>query len=59
MMSQPGYQRIVIHILPNISRSNSNQTMKFSQLVDEKQWETIFLKNYTKIVVEQLVPDLF
>ena len=37
MMSQPGYQRIVIHILPNISRSNSNQTMKFSQLVDEKQ----------------------
>ena len=59
MMSQPGYQRIVIHILPNISRSNSNQTMKFSQLVDEKQWETIFLKNYTKIVVEKLVPDLF
>ena len=36
-MSQPGYQRIVIHILPNISSSNSNQTMKFGQLVDEKQ----------------------
>ena len=58
-MSQPGYQRIVIHILPNISSSNSNQTMKFGQLVDEKQWETIFLKNYTKIVVQKLVPDLF
>ena len=31
-MSQPGYQTIEIHILPNISRSKSNQTVKFSQL---------------------------
>ena len=37
MMSQPGYQKIVTHILPNILRNNSNQTMKFGQLVDEKQ----------------------
>ena len=59
MMSQPGYQKIVTHILPNILRNNSNQTMKFGQLVDEKQWETIFLKNHTKNVVENRVPDLF
>ena len=37
MMSQPGYQKIVTHILPNILRNNSNRTMKFGQLVDEKQ----------------------
>ena len=59
MMSQPGYQKIVTHILPNILRNNSNQTMKFGQLVDEKQWETIFLKNHTKNVVENRVTDLF
>ena len=28
-MSQPGYQTITIHILPNISQSKSNKTMKF------------------------------
>ena len=39
---------IVIHILPNISRSKGNQTMKFGQLIE---WNTrnIFLeKSYTK-----------
>ena len=34
MTLQPGQQTIVIHILPNISRSKGNQTMKFSQLID-------------------------
>ena len=28
MTSQPGKQTIAIHILPNISRSKDNQTMK-------------------------------
>ena len=32
MTSQPGYQTIVIQILPNISRSKGNQTLKFGQL---------------------------
>ena len=31
MTSQPGQQTILIHILPNISRSKGNQTMKFGQ----------------------------
>ena len=30
--SQPGKQRITIHILPNISPSKGNQTMKFDQI---------------------------
>ena len=33
MMSEPGKQTIAIHILPNISRSRGNQTMKFGQLI--------------------------
>ena len=33
MASQPGLQTIAMHILPNISRSKSNQTMKFGQLI--------------------------
>ena len=32
MTSQPGYQTIAIHILPNISRIKGNQTIKFGQL---------------------------
>ena len=41
-MSQPGQQTIVIHILPNISRSEGNQAMKFGQLIQYK----IMLKNH-------------
>ena len=33
--------------------------MKFGQLVDEEQWETIFLKNHTQNVVKKLVSDRF
>ena len=48
MTSQPGWQTIVIHILPNISRSKGNQTMKFGQLI-ECNMRNIFLeKPYTK-----------
>ena len=32
MTSQPGYQRSTTHILSNMSRSESNQTMKVGQL---------------------------
>ena len=34
MTSQPGYQTITIHILPNISRSKDNLAMKFGQLAE-------------------------
>ena len=48
MTSQPGYQTIVLHILPNISRSKGNQTKKFGQLI-ENNTKNIFLeKSYTK-----------
>ena len=48
MTSQPGQQTFAIHILPNISRSKGNQTMKFGQLI-EYDMRNIFLeKSYTK-----------
>ena len=34
MTSQPGEQVMSIHILPNISKSKGNQTIKFGQLLE-------------------------
>ena len=48
MTLQPGKQTIAIQILPSISRSKGNQTMKFGQLI-EYNMKNIFLeKSYTK-----------
>ena len=43
MTSQPGKEIIVKHILPNISRSKNNQTMKFGQLI-EYNMRNIFIE---------------
>ena len=43
MTSQPGQQTIEIHILPNISGSKSNQTLKLGQLIDYTK-KKIFLQ---------------
>ena len=48
MTSQPGWQTIVIHILPNISRCKGNQTMKFGQLIEYDLWNIFLEKPYTK-----------
>ena len=48
MTSQPGQQTIVIHILPNISRSKSDQTMKFGQLTEYNMRNIFLEKSYTK-----------
>ena len=58
MRSQPSYQTIAIHILPNISRSKGNQTMKTGQLI-ECNMRNISLKNHTQNMMEKLVPDPF
>ena len=47
MTSQPGKQAIAMHILPNISRRQGNQTMKFGQLIVYNM-KNIFLENLTK-----------
>ena len=52
--SQCEEQTILIHILPNISRSKSNQVMKFDQLI-EYNMRTIFVeKSYTKCAGETI-----
>ena len=43
MKSQSGNQAIAIYILPIISRSTDNQTMKFGQLI-ECNMRNIFLE---------------
>ena len=48
MTSQPGYQAIVIHILPNISRSKGNQTMKLGQLIQYNMRNIFLEKSHTK-----------
>ena len=58
MTSQPGSQTIAMHILPGISQSKGNQTMKFGQLLEYNK-EIFFFKNYAENVAGRLVPDLF
>ena len=48
MTSQAGWQTIVIHILPNVSRSKDNQTMKFGQLIEYNIRKNFFKASYTK-----------
>ena len=43
MTSQPELETIAIHILPNISQSKDNQTMKFGQLMEYNK-KNIFLQ---------------
>ena len=44
MTSQPGLEKIAIHILPNISQSKGgNQTMKLGQLIEYNK-RNIFLQ---------------
>ena len=47
-----------MNILPNISKSKDNQTMKFGQLI-EYNMRTLLMKNHTKNVVEKVSSDLF
>ena len=49
---------ITIHILPSISRSKGNKTMKFGQLTDYSMRNNLF-KDHTQNMVEGLHPDPF
>ena len=58
MTSQSGLQTIAIHILPNISQSKGNKTMKFGELIEITRG-IFFFKNYVENEAESVVPDLF
>ena len=59
MAWQPGQKTIVIHILPNISRSKGNQTIKFGHLVEYNMRNIFLVKNHLQNVMEKLFPDPF
>ena len=46
--SQTGQQIITKHVLPDISRSKSNQTMKLGQLIEYTMRNIFLEKSYTK-----------
>ena len=48
MTSKHGKQRIVIHILPNISRSEGNKT-KFGQVIEYNPRNIFLEKLFTKL----------
>ena len=58
MMSQPGKGKIAIHILPNISRSEGNQTMVFGQLTEYNLINIFLEKSYAKFG-EETIPRPF
>ena len=58
MTSQPGKQTIAINILPNISESKGNQTMRFGQLTEYNMRNIFLEKSYAKCGKET-VPRTF
>ena len=58
MTSQSVKQTIAIQILPNISRSKYNLTMKFVSYQDITR-DTFLLKNHTQNMTEELLLNLF
>ena len=58
MTSQPGLQATAVHILPNISQSKGNQSIKFGQLIEYNKRNIFFQKLYEKWEAGRLVPDL-
>ena len=56
MTPQPRKQTSAMHILPNISRSNDNQTKKPDHLIKPNMKNIFFLKNP---ILEKLFRDSF
>ena len=48
LKSQSGQKLITINILPNISRSKDNQTVKFGQLIEYHMRNNFLKKSHTK-----------
>ena len=58
MTSQPEKQTVALHILPNISTSNGNQTVKFGKLIEYNMRNISFEKSYRKYG-EETIPRPF
>ena len=58
MMPQPRKHSITTNILPNISGSKDNQTIKFGQLIEYSMKDICLEKSYTKCV-RRTIPKPF
>ena len=56
MTSQPGLKTVAIHILPNISQSKDNQSIKFGQSIECKR-DVFFFKNCVENEAGRLVAE--
>ena len=59
MTSQPGLQTIAINILTNTTKSNDNQAMIFSQLMEYNMRNMFIEKSYTMYAMEILITEPF
>ena len=59
MTSQPCEQTITIHILPNISQSKGNQTLKFGEVIEYNNRNIFLQKSYRKQGRETSFKPLF
>ena len=59
MTSENGTQKVKINVLPDISKSKDNQTMKFGQLKEYSMKNIFFQKSCRNYVARILVSDLF
>ena len=48
MTSQPDLQTVAVQILPSISQSKGNKTIKFGQLIEHSKRNTFLQKLYGK-----------
>ena len=59
MTSQPGKPTFAVHILPDISKSKGNQTVKFGQLLEFNIINIFLEKSCTKCVGETIPRSFF
>ena len=58
MTSQPGWQTITMHVVPNIPRNKSNQTVEIGQLIEYNMRNISVEKCYAKCG-EETIPRPF
>ena len=52
--SQPGYETITMHILPNVSRNKGNQAIEFGELIEYDMRNIFVEKSYTRCAGETI-----
>ena len=54
LTSQPGYETIAMHILPNVSRNKCNQAIEFGELIEYNMRNIFVEKSYTRCAGETI-----